>query len=52
MQLTYDQLNELTHQVADKIDEAIHMDTDRCQVNDLLSGFLQDLGVTFVEEDE
>jgi hypothetical protein len=48
--VTYDELNELVHVVSDKIDAATGVDVDRYAVNDLLSGFLQGLGIQFEEE--
>lgn len=51
-EMTYDELNELTHGVADSIDSAVDGDLNRCNVNDMLTAFLSDRGITFVEEDE
>jgi hypothetical protein len=53
--MTYTELNDLTHEVADKIDEATGGDqsgVDRCEVNDMLSAFLQGQGITFTEDDD
>jgi len=51
-EMTYDELNELTHGVADSIDSAVDGDMDRCAVNDMLTEFLSSQGVEFVEEKE
>lgn len=48
--MTYEELNDLTHSVANVIDIAVREDLDRCKINDLLSAFLQGLGIEFVEE--
>jgi hypothetical protein len=54
MDMTYEELNDLTHAVADAIDDVTgsHPDVDRCDVNDMLTAFLQGKGVTFEEEEE
>lgn len=50
--MTYEELNDLTHAVSNRIDIAVRADLDRSEINDLLSTFLQGLGIEFVEGDE
>ena len=52
MKMTYDELNDLTHEVADAIDETTGLDVNRLDVNDMLTVFLQGKGVSFEDEDE
>lgn len=51
--MTYDELNDLVHEVAESIEEAADLKLspeDRQRLNDVLSDFLQDRGVEFCEE--
>lgn len=50
--MTYDELNDLAHAVADNIDSAVDGNVDRCAVNDMLTNFLNARGVEFIEEEE
>lgn len=52
--MTYDDLNTLVHRTADDIERfhPIRMETaDRIDLNDLLTTFLAERGVTFAEEE-
>jgi hypothetical protein len=51
--MTYDDLNDLVHLTGDKIDALSgRPPVDRYRLNDVLSAFLAEVGVTFVESDE